>query len=113
MKKYGVIPAGPTYTALFNSCANSPWREDGFKRANDLCLLMIEKGVEPNSLTIKAMVKAYGKLGEIETAFSIVDRMVEAGQKLDQEAWSHLLIACISDKETGLKHAIEVSGYLC
>ena len=109
MKKYGVVPDMPAYTALFNACANSPWKEDGVARANKLLRHMQEKEIEPNTLTLKAVIKAYGRLGELQTAFSIVDQMLEGGHVLDAEGWSHLLMACISDKEAGLKHAIEVS----
>lgn len=108
MKKFGLAPQDPTYTALFNACSNSPWPEDGLKRANDLCQLMHEKEHQPNLMTYNAMVKAYAKCGDLRTSFAIVDEAITAGHKPDGACYSALLMACISDKEAGLKHAIEV-----
>lgn|SRR6218665_609398 len=108
MKKFGLAPQDPTYTALFNACSNSPWPEDGLKRANDLCQLMREKEHQPNLMTYNAMVKAYAKCGDLRTSFAIVDEAITAGHKPDGACYSALLMACISDKEAGLKHAIEV-----
>ena len=54
------------------------------------------------------MVKTFGVCGDLRTAFAIVDEMLRKNIKLDARLFSSLLMACISDKEAGLKHAIEV-----
>ena len=61
-----------------------------------------------NPITYNAMVKAYAKLGELQTAFMLVDEMIEERHKVDAYTFSSLLMACVSDKEAGMKHAIEV-----
>lgn len=107
MKKMGVGPKPQTYTALFNACANSPWKEDGLARADNLYRLMLEKGIEPTLITGKAMVKAFAVCGDVRRAFALMDQLSQV-YRLDAEAFSSLLMACVSDKEAGLRHAIQV-----
>ena len=109
MKKFGLQPEDPTYTALFNACSNSPWRDDGLRRARQLRDQLAERHYEPNLTTYKAMVKAYGVCGDLQGAFALVDDVIDAGHRLDAELFSFLLMACISDREAGFKHAVEVS----
>ena len=108
MKKMGIEPKPATYTALFNACANSPWRQDGRARADSLFRLMKEKEVEPTFITGKAMVKAFAMCGDLGRAFVLMDELSQI-YRPDPEAFSFLLMACISDKETGLRHAIQVN----
>ena len=56
------------------------------------------------------MIKAYGMLGELQTAFALLDEGLQQGDlQVSTRVFNHLLIACISDKDAGFKHAIEVS----
>lgn len=57
MKKRALKVTPSVYTGLFNSCANSPWPNDGLKRANHLRQLMFEKSYEPNASNYHAMIK--------------------------------------------------------
>lgn len=108
MKRRALNPTGDTYTCLFHACANSPWAADGLKNAQHLRALMIEKGVEPNLTNYNAMIKAFGRCGDIATAFQIVDQMVSKKIKIRVHTFNHLLHACIADKNTGLRHALVV-----
>lgn len=108
MKKRGLQPTGGTYTALFNACANSPWHEDGLSRAKKLKELMVEKGVIANDTTYNAMIKAFGRCGDINTAFLIVDEMLQNKIGIKTEVINFLLQSCISDKEAGYLHALMV-----
>ncbi|KAJ8318458.1 hypothetical protein KUTeg_003549 [Tegillarca granosa] len=107
MKKMALQPEDPTYTALFNACANSPLKGDGLKRAENLRELMAIKGYTPNLVTYKAMMKAFAYCGDMKTAFLIAD---EASRKfrLDEEFFCHLLFSAVSDKEAGFRHAIQI-----
>ena len=109
MKKFGLEPEDPTYTALFNACSNSPWKADGLERATLLHRSMLERGYAPNVTTCHAMIKAYGVCGDLQGAFAVTDEMLASGARPSEETYSFLLMACISDREAGLKHAIEVS----
>lgn len=108
MKRRALEPTGDTYTCLFEACTNSPWITDGLNRANNLRELMIEKAIEPNLTNYNAMIKAFGRCGDIATAFKIVDEMVSKKIKIRVHTLNHLLHACITDKENGLRHALIV-----
>ncbi|XP_022129164.2 pentatricopeptide repeat-containing protein 1, mitochondrial [Pieris rapae] len=108
MKKRALKPTGDTYTCLFEACMNSPWKENGLKHARNLRNLMIEKGVEPNLTNYNVMIKAFGRCGDLPMAFKIVDEMISKKIKIRVHTFNHLLHACISDKESGLRHALIV-----
>ncbi|XP_059054056.1 pentatricopeptide repeat-containing protein 1, mitochondrial [Achroia grisella] len=108
MKRRALKPTGDTYTCLFEACANSPWPSYGLKNAKHLRSLMIEKGIEPNLTNYNSMIKAYGRCGDISGAFKIVDEMVSKKIKIRVHTYNHLFHACISDKNTGLRHALVV-----
>lgn len=106
MKKMDVEPEDPTYTALFNACANSPWQEDGLRRAKQLHGQL--QKIDINVITYNSIIKAYGKCGELVLAFAVVDEMVQKQLRPDSETYACLLMACISDRHAGLKHTIEI-----
>lgn len=109
MKRRGLPVMGGTYTALFNACANSPWPfTDGITRAKHLRKLMIEKGHNANDTTYNAMIKAFGRCGDLKTAFFLVDEMSSKGITVNADAITFLLQACITDKEAGFRHALLV-----
>ncbi|KRT81318.1 hypothetical protein AMK59_6297, partial [Oryctes borbonicus] len=108
MKQRGLKVTGGTYTALFNACANSPWPEDGLTKALHLRQIMIEKGYEPNDTNYNAMIKAFGRCGDLETAFGLVDEMQKKNIPIKGDTLNFLLQACITDKETGFRHALLV-----
>jgi pentatricopeptide repeat domain-containing protein 1 len=108
MKKRALKPTGDTYTCLFHACANSPWAADGLKNAHRLRELMAEKGVEPNITNFNAMIKAFGRCGDLPTAFQIVDEMKSKKIKIRVHTFNHLLHGCIADKIMGLRHALVV-----
>lgn len=108
MKKRGLKPMGGTYTALFNACANCPWKSDGLQKATHLRHIMIEKQYEPNQMNYNAMIKAFGHCGDLNTAFSICDEMISKGFALKDDTLNFLLHACISDQEAGFRHALLV-----
>jgi len=61
------------------------------------------------SLFILLLSKAFGRTGDLLTAFSLVDEMLSKKYKLKDETFNFLLQACISDKEAGFRHALLVS----
>ncbi|XP_064094346.1 pentatricopeptide repeat-containing protein 1, mitochondrial-like [Macrobrachium nipponense] len=109
MKKRGLQPQPVTYTGLFNACANSPWpTTDGLLRAHKLRKQLQDKQYTLNQTISHAMIKAFGRCGDIKTAFLIVDEMLDQGLVVDTETLSFMLQACISDQETGFRHALMV-----
>ena len=57
-------------------------------------------------VTYNNMIKAFGRCGDLETAFSLVDEMATNGAPITADTFHHLLHGCISDKESGFRHAI-------
>jgi pentatricopeptide repeat domain-containing protein 1 len=108
MKKRGLKVTGGTYTALFNACANSPWPDDGLSRAQHLRNIMIEKAYEPNDTNYNAMIKAFGRCGDLSTAFNLVDEMASKNFNIKDDTMNFLLQACIQDKDAGFRHALLV-----
>ncbi|PSN34344.1 Pentatricopeptide repeat-containing protein 1 [Blattella germanica] len=87
MKKRDLKVTGATYTGLFNACANSPWPQDGLKRAKHL---------------------PFGRCGDLSTAFSLVDEMADKQLPIAENTFNFLFHACITDKEAGFRHALLV-----
>lgn len=108
MKQMDLIPEPKVFTSLFNACAKSPIKNYGLKRANNLRSLMIEQGIEPNLITYQAMISAFGVCGDTEMAFSLIDEVLQKYQP-NQNLLCSALMACISDKEAGFRHAILVN----
>ncbi|GAB1604711.1 pentatricopeptide repeat-containing protein 1, mitochondrial-like, partial [Argonauta hians] len=107
MKKMSIQPDGHTYTCLFNCCSNSPWSSDGLQRTRKLHALITEKDIGLHPITYKAMIKSYSVCGDIQTAFQVADTFCEK-YRPDTQLFSFLLMGCISEKEAGLRHAIQV-----
>ncbi|KAJ8957043.1 hypothetical protein NQ314_006602 [Rhamnusium bicolor] len=86
-----------------------PWlTTDGLTRATDLRQIMIEKGYEPNDTNYNAMIKAFGRCGDLPMAFMLVDEMRSKGFKIKDDTINFLLQACITDTEAGFRHALLV-----
>lgn len=51
---------------------------------------------------------AFGRTGDLLTAFSLVDEILKKKYKLKDQTFNFLLQACISDKEAGFRHALLV-----
>lgn len=108
MKQRNLKVTGGTYTSLFNACANAPWTNDGLNKANRLREIMLEKGYHPNESNYNAMIKAYGRCGDIQTAFQLVDEMTTKKLEIRVITFNHLLQACASDANLGFRHALLV-----
>lgn len=108
IKQRGLKVSNPVYGGLFNSCANGPYRDESLKQAINLRKFMIQKGIEPTETTISIMIKAFGRCGDINTAFELVDEMKEKDMSVTLYTMNHLLQACIEDKEYGFRHALLV-----
>lgn len=109
MKKRGLPVTGPTYVGLFNSIANDTVHPKiGLELAQNLRKQMLQIGYKANELVYNSMIKAFGRCGDIETAFILVDEMKENKLSLKVDTMNHLLQACCSDKEYGFRHALLV-----
>lgn len=101
-------PTPATLTGLFNSCAECPFPEYGLKMAKGLKQKIEQKNWLLTAVTYHSMIKAFGKCGDIGMAFQIVDEMAANDFKIDVTTYSFLLMSCITNKEAGFTHAVEV-----
>lgn len=108
MKKRGLQVNGPVYAALFNACAKTIHPNEGLKLATNLRKILIQNGHQMNEIIYNAMIKAFGRCGDITTAFQLVDEMKEQKLGLKIDTMNHLLQVCCSDKEYGFRHALHV-----
>ncbi|XP_076305496.1 pentatricopeptide repeat-containing protein 1, mitochondrial [Tachypleus tridentatus] len=112
MRDRGMTPSPATLTGLFNACAETPFPNYGLEKANHLREQIIEKGWQPSNITFHSMIKAFGRCGDLETAFSLADEMVENGHVVTAETFNFLLQACVTNKEAGFTHAIQVFRFM-
>lgn len=108
MKQRSLRVTGPTYTALFNACSNSPFPKAALERAEHLRKTMIQNGYHPNEINYNTMIKAFGRCGDFKTAFELVDEMKATKLPLKVATINHLLQVCCEDKEFGFRHALLV-----
>ena len=62
-----------------------------------------------NLITHHAMMKAYGKCGDLQMTFKLFHHLLEQSVHILPKTFSFLLMACAEDKETGFLYAIEVT----
>lgn len=108
MKKRGLRINGQVYAALFSACANSIHPSIALEKAKNLRKILIQDGYNANEIIYNAMIKAFGRCGDIETAFQLVDEMKEKKLRMKIDTMNHLLQVCCSDKEYGFRHALLV-----
>ncbi|EDW76723.1 uncharacterized protein Dwil_GK19803 [Drosophila willistoni] len=106
MRQRGLKVTGGTYTSLLNACANAPTSKDGLQRIQLLRESMLEKDYEPNVKNYNAMIKAYGRCGDVASAYQIADEMLERKLLMNAETFNFLLQACAGDEEHGFRHAL-------
>ncbi|OWF52664.1 Pentatricopeptide repeat-containing protein 1, mitochondrial [Mizuhopecten yessoensis] len=107
MREYGLKPNEATFTALFNACSNCPDQEIAKKKGNYLRNYMRRTEVIPNIITYNAIIKMFGRFGDLPNAFLVADEALSNRRRADSFFYGSLLSAAISDKEEGLLYAIE------
>ena len=100
------------FSDLFNSCANCPkdkeiMKNRALQHAKKLYLkINASYSGHLHPVLYHNMIKAFGRCGEIEYAFDLLDKMGEKRVRVNASTICHLLHGCIDDKESGLRHAL-------
>lgn len=138
MKKRGLDATDATYTALFNACAETPFRETGLQQALKLEQELRRKNYQVSTITYHALLKTHAVTNHLQacihtlrvraetsspcvgvssleachlliTVHLYTQEMLEKGHGLTQETFHYLLMGCWKDKESGFRLALQVS----
>ncbi|XP_021348844.1 LOW QUALITY PROTEIN: pentatricopeptide repeat-containing protein 1, mitochondrial-like [Mizuhopecten yessoensis] len=83
MREYGLKPNEATFTALFNACSNCPDQEIAKKKGNYLRNYMRRTEVIPNIITYNAIIKMFGRFGDLPNAFLVADEALSNRRRAD------------------------------
>jgi len=102
MWKRGITPDGILFNSILDGCARKQMRTLTEKVLGD----MEEAKVAPSNFTLSILVKLYGRLGDLDRAFKVVETYpAKYGFDLNATVYTCLMSSCMSndDAERALK----------
>merc|ERR1719486_989537 len=95
MRKQGITPDGILFNSILDGCARKKMRTLMEKVLAD----MEESKVAPSNFTLSILIKLYGRLGDVERAFKVVETYPKKyGFDLNATVYTCLMSTCISNE---------------
>ena len=94
------------YADLFHSCTNCPDKEFALSQAQWMRKYLAEQHFIPSKVVYHSMIQAFGRTGDLETAFELLDEMRQHQVPVTYETCDFILQGCIADRESGFRHAL-------
>jgi pentatricopeptide repeat protein len=103
MRKRGITPDGILFNSLLDGCARKQMRT----LTEQVLADMEEAKVAPSNFTLSILIKLYGRIGDVEQAFEVVETYPKKyGFDLNATVYTCLMSTCISNDN--LDRALEV-----
>merc|ERR1719487_2428584 len=103
MRKRGITPDGILFNSILDGCARKQMRTLTEQVLGD----MEEAQVAPSNFTLSILIKLYGRLGDVDQAFEVVETYPEKyGFELNATVYTCLMSTCISNDNA--EKALEV-----
>merc|ERR1719191_1010691 len=103
MRKRGIKPDAILFNSILDGCAHKQMRT----LTESVLVDMEEEGVNPSNFTLSILVKLYGRCGDLDQAFDIMQTYPKKfGFEINAQVYTCLMSACISNKQ--LSRALSV-----